>query len=195
MLSATNTSLPAPIAINGGSGSHGLGRDVAPDLVKSLLKAIVAVWDLEEKAAETCVDLAIEVIHLESARRSYAERLSAPYVGGLAPWQARTVTRYIRENVDKNIPLTTLAELANLSCSQFRRAFKTSFGDAPHAYIMRQRILRAQDLMLSTDEPLSELALSCGFADQSHFTRLFVRLVGETPNNWRRTRSLPMRSQ
>ncbi len=105
------------------------------------------------------------------------------------------MTRYIRENVDKNIPLITLAELANLSCSQFRRAFKTSFGDAPHSCIMRQRILRAQDLMLSTDEPLSELALSCGFSDQSHFTRLFVGLVGETPKNWRRARLLPARPQ
>jgi AraC-like DNA-binding protein len=195
MLSATNTSLPAPVSINARAGSQGLGPDVASDLVKSLLKAIVAVWDLEEKAAETCVDLAIEVIHMESAKRSYSDSLSSSYVGGLAPWRARTVTRYIRENVNRNIPLSTLADLANLSCSQFRRAFKTSFGDAPHAYIMRQRILRAQDLMLSTSEPLSELALSCGFADQSHFTRLFVRLVGETPNNWRRTRLLPVRSE
>jgi AraC-like DNA-binding protein len=195
MLSATNTSLPAPLSKNARAGSQGLGPDVASDLVKSLLKAIVAVWDLEEKAAETCVDLAIEVIHMESAKRSYSDSLSSSYVGGLAPWRARTVTRYIRENVNRNIPLSTLADLANLSCSQFRRAFKTSFGDAPHAYIMRQRILRAQDLMLSTSEPLSELALSCGFADQSHFTRLFVRLVGETPNNWRRTRLLPVRSE
>jgi transcriptional regulator GlxA family with amidase domain len=189
MLSSTTKSLPAT-AIAARTGTHRLSPDVAPDLIKSLLKAIVAVWNLEEKAAETCVDLAIEVIHQESAKRSYAENLTSTYVGGLAPWQARTVTRHIRDNVDMNIPLETLAGLANLSCSQFRRAFKTSFGDAPHAYIMRQRILRAQELMLSTRRPLSELALSCGFADQSHFTRLFVRLVGETPNNWRRSRLL-----
>lgn len=193
MLSATNPTLPAPVAASTGNSSRGLGADGTPDLVKSLLKAIVAAWDLEEKAAETCVDLAMEVIHLESAKRSYSEGFMSPYVGGLAPWQARTVTRHIRENVARSISLASLAELANLSCSQFRRAFKTSFGDAPHAYIMRQRILRAQDLMLSTSEPLSELALSCGFADQSHFTRLFVRLVGETPNTWRRRRLLPAR--
>ncbi len=52
MLSATNASLPATIAVGGRSGAHGLGRDIAPDLVKSLLQAIIAVWDLEEKAAE-----------------------------------------------------------------------------------------------------------------------------------------------
>jgi AraC family transcriptional regulator len=190
MLSANTKSLPATLAIASRDGTHRLSPDVAPDLIKSLLKAIVAVWNLEEKAAETCVDLAIEMIHQESAKRSYAESATSTYVGGLAPWQARTVTRHIRDNVDMNISLETLAGLANLSCSQFRRAFKTSFGDAPHAYIMRQRILRAQELMLSTREPLSELALSCGFADQSHFTRLFVRLVGETPNNWRRSRLL-----
>lgn len=195
MLSATPSSLPAPISVKAGPGSRGFGHDIAPDLLKSLLKTIVAGWDLEENAAETCVDLAIEFIHIESARRSYSQSLSSLCVGGLAPWQARTVTRHIRENVDGSIPLSILAELANLSCSQFRRAFKTSFGDTPHAYIMRQRILRAQDLMLSTSEPLSELALSCGFADQSHFTRLFVRMVGETPNNWRRARLRPLRSE
>jgi AraC family transcriptional regulator len=195
MLSATPGSLPALASDDANPGSRGRGHDIAPDLLESLLKTIVAVWGLEEKAAETCVDLAIEFIHIESARRSYSQSLSSHYVGGLAPWQARTVTRHIRENVHRNIPLSTLAELANLSCSQFRRAFKTSFGDAPHAYIMRQRITLAQDLMLSTSEPLSELALSCGFADQSHFTRLFVRLIGETPNSWRRTRLLPVRSE
>ena len=45
--------------------------------------------------------------------------------------------------------------------------------------------------MLSTDAPLSEIALDCGLADQAHLSRLFRRIVGETPRAWRRARSAP----
>jgi AraC-like DNA-binding protein len=57
-----------------------------------------------------------------------------------------------------------------------------------HIWIRRRRIEFAQSLMLTTDAPLSEIALSCGLGDQSNFTRLFRRIVGETPSSWRRTR-------
>jgi AraC-like DNA-binding protein len=50
---------------------------------------------------------------------------------------------------------------------------------------------RAQGLMLSTDKPLSEIAAECGLADQPHFTRLFRRVVGESPAAWRRARANP----
>jgi AraC-like DNA-binding protein len=50
---------------------------------------------------------------------------------------------------------------------------------------------RAQGLMLSTDKALSEIAAECGLADQSHFTRLFRRFVGESPAAWRRARANP----
>ena len=52
----------------------------------------------------------------------------------------------------------------------------------------RRRIEVAQDLMLSTREPLGAIALSCGMSDQSHFSRWFRRIVGETPHQWRRMR-------
>ena len=107
--------------------------------------------------------------------------------GGLAPWQVRRVTEYIEEHLSSTIRLQDLAGVVRLSHSHFCRAFKESLGHPAHAYVMRRRVQRAQRLMLTTEESLSQIAAVCGMADQAHFCKLFRRLVGESPNAWRRT--------
>jgi len=78
-----------------------------------------------------------------------------------------------------------------LSPCHFSRVFRDSFGCSPLEYVTRRRMEHAQGLMLSTDAPLSQIALDCGLADQAHFSRLFRRFVGETPRSWRRARVVP----
>jgi AraC family transcriptional regulator len=106
--------------------------------------------------------------------------------GGLAPWQKRKVDRYLRQNLDRPVRLNIVAEQVALSVSYFSRAFKESFGTTPHMHMVRLRVELAQELMLTTGDPLSQIALACGLADQAHLSKLFRRLVGETPNAWRR---------
>jgi AraC family transcriptional regulator len=106
--------------------------------------------------------------------------------GGLAPWQKRKVERYLRQNLDRPMRLSAVAEQVALSVSYFSRAFKQTFGSTPHTHMLRLRIELAQKLMLTTEEPLSQIAPACGLADQAHLSKLFRRLVGETPNAWRR---------
>jgi AraC-like DNA-binding protein len=106
---------------------------------------------------------------------------------GLRPWQARRVTTHIDANLAAPIRIKDLASLADISTSHFCRTFKCTFGYTARAWIARRRIEAAQSLMLLTHAPLSEIALSCGMSDQSHFTRAFRRIVGETPQSWRRT--------
>jgi AraC-like DNA-binding protein len=109
-----------------------------------------------------------------------------PARGGLAPWQRQRVARHIEENLEGPVHLEAMAAVAARSVCYFSRAFKVTFGETPHAYVMRRRVRRAQDLMLTSDEPLSHIALACGFADQAHLSRLFRREVGQTPSAWRR---------
>jgi AraC-like DNA-binding protein len=109
--------------------------------------------------------------------------------GGLAPWQIRKVTSHIEANLDKSIKSGDLAALLDLNPSHFSRAFRVSFGNSPLEYVIRRRMERAQGLMLSTDAPLSQIALECGLADQAHFSRLFRRIAGESPRAWRRARA------
>jgi AraC-like DNA-binding protein len=106
--------------------------------------------------------------------------------GGLAPFQVRRIAEYIHDHLAERITLYQLARIAGLSTGHFCRAFKQSFGVPTHTYLIRRRVERAQTVMLSTQLPLSDVALACGLSDQSHFTRLFRRIVGETPNAWRR---------
>jgi AraC family transcriptional regulator len=106
--------------------------------------------------------------------------------GGLAPWQKRKVDRYLKENLDRPVRLNAVAEQVALSVSYFSRAFKETFGTTPHMHMLRLRLELAQKLMLTTEEPLSQIALACGLADQAHLSKLFRRVVGETPSAWRR---------
>jgi AraC family transcriptional regulator len=115
---------------------------------------------------------------------------SKPIRGGLAPWQIRRVKTHIEANVDATIRIKELAQLVNLSSFHFFRAFRESFGDSPHGYVMRRRVERAQGLMLTTTASLGQIAADCGLADQAHFNKLFRRFVGETPGAWRRARAL-----
>jgi AraC-like DNA-binding protein len=113
--------------------------------------------------------------------------------GGLAPWKARRIVAHMEANLSDTISVQQLAALVRLSSSHFSRMFTRTFGISPHAWLMRRRLQVAQNLMLKTDAPLSDIALSCGMSDQSHLTHLFTRCLGETPSSWRRTRRAALR--
>ena len=109
-----------------------------------------------------------------------------PARGGLAPWQKRRVQRYLAENMVHSIRMSELAGEVRLSVSHFCRAFKMSFGETSHAHLQRLRLEMAKKLMLTTGDPLSQIALDCGLADQAHLSKLFRRALHDTPNAWRR---------
>jgi AraC family transcriptional regulator len=138
------------------------------------------------------ISLAAELLHPASV--SYTPSFNRDLVrspltssrGGLAPWQTRKLRAFIDSNLDARISVNNLADLAGLSPSHFSRAFRTSFGKAPKAYVMLKRVTRAQELMLSCSSPLGQIAADCGLADQAHLTKLFFRFIGATPGAWRR---------
>lgn len=106
--------------------------------------------------------------------------------GQLAPWQMREVTRFIDANIARNIAIEELAALARLSPSHFSKRFRARFGLSPYNYVLARRVELAQQMMTGSQDSLSEIALSCGFSDQAHFSRVFKRVTGDSPNAWRR---------
>jgi AraC family transcriptional regulator len=156
--------------------------------------AVVNLLRLADKSLSTnqdetrqCIERAIALLETEGDPIDFAERaghsLRKPT---LAPWQINRVISFIDSNVESTIRIRDLAAVARLSARHFSRAFRSVVGESPYAYVMRRRIERAQQIMLRTDTPLSQVALHCGLADQAHFTRLFRRIVGVSPGAWRR---------
>ncbi|MDU1694221.1 MAG: AraC family transcriptional regulator [Bradyrhizobium sp.] len=106
--------------------------------------------------------------------------------GGLSPWQERRAKEMLLADLNGNVRLPDLAQACHLSCSHFSHAFRRTMGCPPHRWLLFQRIERSKELMLNSDQPLSEIALNAGFADQSHFTRVFSRMVKTSPAAWKR---------
>jgi len=106
--------------------------------------------------------------------------------GGLAAWQTRRAQSMIEAQLGERLLIAELASAVRLSPSHFARAFKRSVGCSPHHYMLKRRIERAKEQMRTSDTPLAQIAVECGFSDQSHFTRCFKRCEGETPTAWHR---------
>lgn len=111
-----------------------------------------------------------------------------PARGGLAPWQERRAKELMSTHLARQIPLALVAGECRLSVSHFARSFKQCTGKPPHRWLLENRVERAKELLLDPEVSLAEVALDCGFSDQSHFTRVFSRTVGTSPGTWRRLR-------
>jgi AraC family transcriptional regulator len=106
--------------------------------------------------------------------------------GGLAPWQLRRSTELLAAHLDGSVALKSLADECGLSIRHFTRAFRTATGFAPFQWLAHRRVEVAKDLLRQRRGSLREIAFTCGFFDQSHFTNVFTRIVGMSPRAWQR---------
>jgi AraC family transcriptional regulator len=120
------------------------------------------------------------VVHLLS-RYSSSSRQIKPIARGFTQQQWRQISDFIHANLDRNIRLTELATLVQLSPYHFSHLFKKSTNTSPHQYLIRCRIERAKQLMGMGNLSIATIAQTVGFASQGHFTYHFKRLVGVTP--------------
>jgi AraC family transcriptional regulator len=103
----------------------------------------------------------------------------------LAPRQIRAVQAYVETHLHQQISLADLAATAGLSSFHFLRSFKGSLGSTPARYVMERRMERARYLLRVSKITVSEVGISVGFEDVSHFSRAFHRAVGLTPTAFR----------
>jgi AraC-like DNA-binding protein len=160
---------------------------VANSLAK-LLDTARRELERDRDAAKASLVTASHILQAEIERCSGA---AGSITGGLAAWQVGRVRAYIDSNLHRTIHIRDLSAVARRSPAHFSRKFKLAVGDSPHAYVVRRRLERACHLMMTSAEPLSEIALSVGFSDQAHLCRLFRQAFGRSPANWRRERAIP----
>jgi AraC family transcriptional regulator len=108
-----------------------------------------------------------------------------PYLGGLSARDLRRICDYMIDHLAQDIHLDDLAGLTGLTAKHFSRAFRQSTGYPPHQYLIMQRVEAAKRHLIGGKASLADIALACGFADQSHFTAMFRKLVGVPPGAWR----------
>jgi AraC family transcriptional regulator len=109
--------------------------------------------------------------------------------GRLTLRQERHVMNRLRDDLANDLGIAELSSLCGLSRSAFVRAFKQTTGMPPHRWLLLHRAQRARELLERTKMPISEIALECGFADQSHLTRVFSKVFQISPGAWRRQRA------
>lgn len=155
------------------------------EIVMKLLDEADRTLDSDRQAARSSILRAVAILTgaSENVPKTTNEK---PVRGGLARWQVRRVTEHVETHLDQAIRVEDLTAITHLSSSYFTSAFRRSFGVTPHAYLINRRIEQAQTLMLTTDDPLSQIALACGLHDQAHLSHLFRRVTNMSPNAWRR---------
>jgi len=104
----------------------------------------------------------------------------------LTAWQLSTAKGLMLGRLSDRLSVGEVASVLSLSASYFVRSFTNTVGISPYRWLVDQRIAEARQLLIHTDIPLAQIALECGFADQSHFTNAFNRRAGTTPSRWRK---------
>jgi len=177
------------------AGSPGIGElrnqpGVATDdpVVRHLLTSLIPAMTRPQEAIASFVDHVFLALTVHVAQ-AYGGLHSIRGVrrGCLAPWQERRAKDLMSASLSERMPLSRLAAECGLSVRHFARAFRQSTGVPPHRWLLRYRVERAAELLGNGTLPLADIAIACGFADQSHFTRVFTALMGASPNVWRRT--------
>lgn len=164
-----------------------IGHILYDDVMLHLAQAILPVL---EKPRE------VSTLYLESLFLAVRDHIAVTYgtfskkttraEWGLTARQLRRVLEYIEANLSEDVGVADMAAASAASISSLARGFKTALGISPHQWVLNRRIALAQRLIYEGVTPLSEVAASCGFADQSHLTRVFMRKVGSAPSTWRR---------
>jgi AraC-like DNA-binding protein len=104
-----------------------------------------------------------------------------------APWpEIEAAVKHVQENFRDPVSVADLARLTCLSTRQLERKFRAVLGITPKEFLIKTRVLAACRALRESDAPLTDIAVDCGFYDQSSFTEHFHRHVGQTPGQFRR---------
>jgi AraC-like DNA-binding protein len=162
----------AEVTLVTGSGEAWIGLVTPPDI----------------GATPSCLDQRA-VLHARPRLNSLT-RLRPGSDGGRQRDRAREafgrVRQYVDAHLDSRLDVQALAQMIGMSASHFSRSFHKAVGVSPHMYVLQCRVMRAQELLATTQLPLAEIALTIGFSDQSHFSRRFHELIGVPPRKFRR---------
>jgi AraC-like DNA-binding protein len=156
--------------------------------IDQLLQACSAANEMTKEPARRYLRLLYSAILTWAVYRETIKwSVQQPPLTPLPKWRFSRVTQYIDLHIEEPIRLLDLAKAAGLSRMHFAAQFRAYTGISPSAFVRTRRIQRAKELLGDPQTTLADVALSVGFRTQAHFTTVFHRFVGETPNCWRKS--------
>ena len=177
------------------AASNGMSGDIelrnAPKLEDARVSALVAAVNAERLAGfpsgRLFLDsveqaLAVALVNNHAVRRPSVR----VFRGGMSPSRLRRVTELVHAKMENELSLTEMAATVGLSTAHFSQMFRKSMGESPHQFVLRHRVERAKELLRVSDVRVLDVALACGFKTQQHFARIFRRLCGASPTEYRR---------
>ena len=175
---------PRPAAIELPAAFMDTRDETLRHLALALVPAFARPAELSGLFADHVVTAA--AIHL-AATYGGSRQPGMRFRGGLSHWQERRAREMLMEGLHADVSLKSVAAACGLSTGHFIKAFRQTTGLPPHRWQLMRRVECARDMLLQTQEPLDVIALACGFADQSHLSRVFSKVYGMPPGIWRRT--------
>jgi AraC family transcriptional regulator len=176
-------------SVAGGKRVEMLARVAFEDPTTASLLEILSRESVQESAsARLFVEQAIDLLCTRLVLgHSALDALPAPAARrGLADWQVKRVTSFMRDNLARPIGLDDLANLVNLSRYHFCTAFRRATGRTPHQWLTMQRIDRARELLANPALSVTDIALSVGYETPSAFAASFRKVAGVSPSHFRR---------
>jgi len=162
------------------------GRDA---IVEWLGRSLLAANEVDGCLGRMYVDslsMAIVARLWSLARRKVADGRAE--VRALPRWRLRRAIDYVESRLAEPISLAEIASVTGLTRMHFAAEFRAATGLRPHEYLLRRRIERSQEMLMTTDMTLVDIALAVGFQTQSHYSNVFRRFVGQSPGVWLRSR-------
>jgi AraC family transcriptional regulator len=154
--------------------------------------ALVREMHIEARAGCPCGRLfgeSLSLALLSYLAGNYAERRMTIEVNArISTVQKRRVLHFIRENLDTDIAVSDLAACVGVSSAHFSRIFRASFGMSPYRFVMQERVTKAKAMLEESRKAIGEIAVELGFPSHSHFTKIFHKMTGATPGQFREGR-------
>jgi len=157
---------PAPFAY---------ARNVALHGTLKKLEAVVRAPEIDDLHAESlCLLASLEVFGVIVDSQ-----------GRLSDRQITMVTDFVEAHLHEPIGLSDLASIAGLSRFHFSRAFKSTTGENPHAFVQKRRVARAANMLRTSELSIEAVALAVGYMGAPQFRRVFREVIGISPLNYR----------
>jgi AraC family transcriptional regulator len=160
----------------------------APDpVITQLAACLQRELERRDRASEVLTEHVTRALQAHFAQRYGGMQIRSKSTrGALAPWQLRLAKEMLTAHLDHRVPVAQIATKCRLSPGYFARAFKCSTGISPYRWQLNWRIEKGADLLRHSALSVAQIALLCGFCDQSHLSREFAKTKGATPGGWRR---------